>query len=163
MHIKLKNKKLYFDNYKAKSALGKRGITANKKEGDYKTPKGTFKLKCLFYREDRVKNIQTLITKKKITKNMGWCDDPRSKHYNKLVKLPFKFKHEKLYLKKNLYDIFLVIDYNNKPTIKNKGSAIFLHLASKGYKSTRGCVAVSMKDMQILIKKINNRSKITIY
>ena len=149
MHIKLKNKKLYFDNYKAKSALGKRGITANKKEGDYKTPKGTFKLKCLFYRKDRVKNIQTLITKKKITKNMGWCDDPRSKHYNKLVKLPFKFKHEKLYLKKNLYDIFLVIDYNNKPT--------------KGYKSTRGCVAVSMKDMQILIKKINNRSKITIY
>ena len=163
MHIKLKNKKLYFDNYKAKSALGKRGITANKKEGDYKTPRGTFRLTCLFYRNDRVKNIKTLITKKKITRNMGWCDDPKSEHYNKLVKLPFKFKHEKLHLRKNLYDIFLVIDYNNKPTIKNKGSAIFLHLASERYKSTRGCVAVSMKDMKILIKKINNRSKITIY
>ena len=62
---------------------------------------------------------------------MGWCDDPDSKHYNKLIKFPFKFSAEKLFLKKNIYDIILIINFNLKPVIKNKGSAIFLHISKK--------------------------------
>ena len=103
MHIKLINKNLYFDDYKLKCAIGKRGITSKKREGDKKTPKGTFKFVSLFYRKDRVKKISTSLKKNVIKKNMGWCDDPDSKHYNKLIKFPFKFSAEKLFLKKKIF------------------------------------------------------------
>ena len=94
---------------------------------------------------------------------MGWCDDPKSKKYNKLIRYPSSYRSEKLYRKKNLYDILIVINYNYKPSIKFKGSAIFLHLASKNYKSTKGCVAVSKKDMKILLKFIRRKTKFIIY
>ena len=163
MHIKLKNKNLHFHNYKVKCAIGKRGISNKKREGDNCTPKGTFKFIEVFYRKDRNKKIKTLLKKTSITKNMGWCDDSRSKKYNKLVRLPFAYKSEKLYKKNNLYDVLIVINYNFKPTVRNKGSAIFLHIANKSYKSTRGCIAVSKKDMKILLKYITKKTKLFIY
>ena len=76
---------------------------------------------------------------------MGWCDDPKSKYYNQLIKFPFKYSAEKLWLKENSYDIILVIDYNLKPIIKYKGSAIFLHIQKKKYQATKGCIAISKK------------------
>ena len=69
---------------------------------------------------------------------MGWCDDTRSIHYNKQIKLPSKLRHEILYRKDNIYDIICVINYNINPTLKNKGSAIFLHIAKKKYQSWTG-------------------------
>jgi len=162
MHIKLKNKKLYFGDYKVKCSIGKRGISSKKKEGDKCTPRGKFLFKAVLYRKDRVNYIKTHLKKIIIKKNLGWCDDPRSKHYNKLVKLPFQFSHEKLYKKKNVYDIVLVLSYNLNPIIKNKGSAIFLHLADKKYKPTNGCVAISKKNMKSLLTLINRKTKIII-
>ena len=73
---------------------------------------------------------------------MGWCDDPKSKDYNKLVNLPFNYSYEKLYKKENVYDILLVLNYNMAPTKKNKGSAIFIHVAKKNYKKTEGCIGL---------------------
>ena len=96
-----------------------------------------------------------------IKKDFGWCDDVKSKYYNKFVKFPFKFSAEKLYIKKNIYDIVVVIDHNQNPIKKGKGSAIFLHL-TKNYKKTLGCVALKKKDMLILIKLINKKTKIRI-
>ena len=93
---------------------------------------------------------------------MGWCDDPRSLKYNKLVKLPFNFSAEKLYIKKNVYDYIIIINYNMSPVRKNKGSAIFLHIATKSYKSTDGCLAISKNDMIKVLKLLNKKSKITI-
>jgi|TARA_B100001093_G_scaffold488899_1_gene526563 L,D-peptidoglycan transpeptidase YkuD (ErfK/YbiS/YcfS/YnhG family) len=162
MNIKLKNKFLYFDNYKLRCSIGKRGITVNKKEGDQKTPKGTFKFKSIFYRKDKLSNLKSFIKKKIIKKNMGWCDDPKSRFYNKLIELPFKESAEKMWLKSGIYDIVLVLNYNLKPIIKNKGSAIFLHLAKRNYSPTKGCIAVNKKDMFLLLKKINNKTKLTI-
>ena len=92
MHILIKNKSLIYNNYKVKCALGKRGI-GTKKEGDLITPRGSFKIKGILYRRDRVKNLRTKI-KKEIHKKMGWCDDPESKKYNQLIKLPSKFNFE---------------------------------------------------------------------
>ncbi len=163
MHIKLINKNLYFDDYKLKCAIGKRGITSKKREGDKKTPKGTFKFVSLFYRKDRVKKISTSLKKNVIKKNMGWCDDPDSKHYNKLIKFPFKFSAEKLFLKKNIYDIILIINFNLKPVIKNKGSAIFLHISKKNYEPTNGCIAVSLQDMKLLLSKINKKTILKVF
>ena len=93
---------------------------------------------------------------------MGWCDDPNSRYYNKLIRFPFKYRAEKLYKKENIYDAILVINYNTKPVIKGKGSAIFLHIAKKNYKPTEGCIAVSKKDIKFFISYINKKTKIFI-
>ena len=162
MNIKLKNKFLYFDKYKIKCAIGKRGITSKKKEGDNKTPMGTFTFISIFYRKDRISKIKSKLKKNSIKKNMGWCDDISSKHYNKMIKFPFDLSAEKLWLKNNVYDVIIVINYNLKLIIKNKGSAIFLHIAKKNYAHTRGCVAITKKNMILLASKINNKTKITI-
>ena len=82
MHILINKKYLTLDNYKAKCAVGKRGIGYKRKEGDLITPKGIYKIKYILYRKDRVKKIQTKIKKIAIRKDMGWCDDPKSNNYN---------------------------------------------------------------------------------
>ena len=163
MHIKLLNKNLYFKHYKVKCAVGKRGISSKKREGDRKTPRGTFRIKHVFYRKDRIKKLKTEFKKKIIKKNMGWCDDPSSPHYNKLIKFPFKFGAERLYLKKKIYDVVLVLNYNTRNVVKNAGSAIFIHLATSTYKPTEGCVAISRKDMFLLLKYLRIKNKFTIY
>ena len=93
---------------------------------------------------------------------MGWCDDPKSKQYNKLVKLPFKYKFEKLYRKESIYDIILVLNYNMNPVIKNRGSAIFIHIAKNNYEKTKGCVAIKKVCLLKILKelKINSNVKI---
>ena len=163
MNINLKKKFLYFNKYKIKCAIGKRGITCKKVEGDNKTPKGSFKFKSVFYRKDRILNLKSLLEKVIIKKNMGWCEDTNSKFYNKLIKFPFAYNAEKMWLKNNTYDVVLIINYNSKPIIKNKGSAIFLHVAKRNYRSTKGCLAVSKKDMLFLITKINKQTKLIIH
>ena len=93
---------------------------------------------------------------------MAWCDDPNSKHYNKIVNYPFKYSIEKLWRKDNIYDVIIIIDYNLNPVIKNKGSAIFLHIAKQGYKPTNGCIAVSKKNIKLIAFEINKKTKLKI-
>jgi L,D-peptidoglycan transpeptidase YkuD (ErfK/YbiS/YcfS/YnhG family) len=153
---------LIFKDLKLRCSLGKNGIANKKKEGDGITPRGIFRLTKVFYREDRVKNIKTKIKKVKIKKNMGWCDDSKSKFYNKLVKIPGKFGHEKLYRKDNIYNIVVVLDYNLNPTIENKGSAIFIHVAKKNYTTTQGCLGLKQNDLIKLIRIVKKNQKIKI-
>ena len=162
MHIFIKNKKLFLDHYKIKCAIGKRGIGNKQKEGDQITPKGKFKIKIILYRKDRISNFSSKIAKLPIQKNMGWCDDPHSKHYNKLIKFPFRYSAEKLYRDDSIYDIILVLNYNLSPIRKGKGSAIFIHIAKKNYKKTLGCVAVSKSNLKKIIKKINRKTTVYI-
>ena len=162
MHIQIKKKFLSYNNYKVKCAIGKRGIKIKRKEGDLITPKGSFKVKRVFYRKDRIKKLSTKIKKTVIKKNMGWCDDPRSRNYNQLIRYPFSFKSEKLFRSDNIYDIILVLNFNMNPIKKNKGSAIFIHVAKKKYLSTKGCVAISKIELKKLIKLLSYNSKIII-
>ena len=99
----------------------------------------------------------------KIKKNVGWCDDPNSNFYNKEITLPTKFSHEKLYRKDNLYDLIVVLDYNMQPIKKNKGSAIFIHIANKFYKKTKGCIALKKGDLIKMLSQIKRTTKIKIY
>ena len=162
MLIILKNKEtLVVDNFIFKCNIGKNGIKTKKKEGDKSTPRGYFSLGKLYYRRDRVKKPQTLIPTRIIKKNMGWCDDPKSKYYNKEIKINNKIRHEKLFRRDNIYDYFIVINYNVKKKKPYKGSAIFIHLAKKNQK-TAGCLAVSKKNFLILAKLITKKSKIII-
>ena len=162
MHIYINNKFISYNNYKAKCAVGKRGISIKKKEGDFITPKGTFKIREIFYRKDRVQNLITKIKKTVIRKNMGWCDDPKSKKYNKLIYFPFKHSAEKLYRRENIYDIILVLNFNMNPVKKNKGSAIFIHVAKKNFQPTQGCIALDKSEIIKMVKsiKINTIVKI---
>jgi len=93
---------------------------------------------------------------------MGWCDDPKSKRYNKLVNLPFSYGYEQLFKKENIYDIILVLNYNMNPVKKDKGSAIFVHVAKKNYEKTRGCVAVKKLDLLKILKEIKVKTKVKI-
>ena len=153
---------LKYNNLKFRCALGKAGVQGSKREGDNVTPKGTFKIVKIYYRSDRIKKISSKFRPIKITKNMGWCDDPNSKNYNQLIKLPTKYGHEKLHKKNNVYDLIVVLNYNMNPIIKNKGSAIFIHVAKKKYKKTAGCIALNKIHLLKLIKKIKKNTKVII-
>lgn len=164
MIIIVKNKDtLLIDDFKFKCSIGKKGVCNKKVEGDLTTPKGIFSLGSIYYRSDRVQKPYSKLKSIRIRKNMGWCDDPNSKFYNKLIKIKknLKISHEKLYRKDHKYDFFILIEYNYKNPIKFKGSAIFLHL-TKNYLPTKGCVALSKKDLLILLKLIDKKTKIKI-
>jgi L,D-peptidoglycan transpeptidase YkuD (ErfK/YbiS/YcfS/YnhG family) len=152
---------LLYDEFKFKCSIGKNGKTTKKIEGDNKTPKGLYTLGPLYYRKDRLPKLSTKLKKIEIMKNFGWCDDVKSKFYNKPIKTNINVRHEKLYRKDKKYDLLIPIEYNSKRPKKNKGSAIFLHLTSN-YKKTQGCVAIKEKDMLILLYLINKKTKIKI-
>tara|TARA_B100001029_G_scaffold99494_1_gene81824 strand:+ start:54 stop:545 length:492 start_codon:yes stop_codon:yes gene_type:complete len=162
MTIIVKNKEtLTIDDFIFKCCVGKNGITNKKIEGDKKTPKGLFSLGNIYYRKDRNLNPITKLNSIPINKKMGWCNDIKNKKYNKLIKVNNNIKHEKLFRKDYKYDYIIPINYNTKNIKIGKGSAIFIHL-TKNYKETAGCIALKKKDLLILIKLINRKTKIKI-
>ena len=161
MHILINKNYLTYNKLKIKCAIGKKGIGNKRKEGDLITPEGQFRIKYILYRKDRVK-ISSKLKKKVIKKNMGWCDDPKSKQYNKLIKLPFVYRHEKLYKKENMYDIILVLNYNMNPIKKNKGSAIFIHIAKNNFKKTEGCIAIKKNQILRIVKEVKPNTQVII-
>ncbi len=154
---------LRYKNFKFRCALGKAGIGKKKIEGDNITPKGTFRILDIYYRKDRVNNLSSKFKLIKINKKMGWCNDPQSEKYNQIINIPYNFGYEKLYRKDNVYDLIIVLNYNMNPITKNKGSAIFIHVAKKKFKKTAGCVALKKKELIKLISVISNKTKIKIY
>ena len=163
MIIYVKNKHtLRVDDFKFKCCVGKKGISKKKVEGDLKTPVGIFKLGPLFFRKDKVKKIFTNLKSIEIKKNMGWCNDIKSKkYYNRLINTQQNLRHEKLFRKDYKYNLFIPILYNYKKNELSKGSCIFLHL-TKNYKPTAGCIAIKEDDFLILLKLINRNTKIKI-
>ena len=164
MTIFVKNKHtLQIDEFKFKCCIGKKGSTNNKKEGDGKTPKGTFEIENLYFRKDRIKKPVTLLKCIEIKKVMGWCDDTYFPNkYNKLIKIEKGIKHEKLKRKDNKYDLLIPIKYNYIKPVTGLGSCIFIHL-TKNYKPTAGCIALKEKDFLIMLKLIKKNSKIKIF
>ena len=162
MLIKLKNKDtLELDCFKLKCCIGQNNIKKEKFEGDKATPKGIFSIGPVYYRSDRVNKPSTSLKTIIIKSNMGWCNDPKSKFYNKEIKIPKKIKYEKLFRKDFKYNYFIVIKYNKNKIIPNRGSAIFIHL-TKNYKPTAGCIALKEKDFLILLKLVKKNTKIKI-
>ncbi len=132
-------------------ALGPAGISKNKKEGDGVTPAGKFPLRQVFYRADRVENLQTQLTVVAIKPNDGWCDDPADKLYNQYVQHPYHASAEHLWRTDHVYDICVVLGHNDDPPVPEKGSGIFFHLAHEDYRPTQGCVAISREDMLAIL------------
>ena len=162
MNIEIRKHFLLYKGYKLKCCIGKSGISSFKKEGDFATPKGIFELGLLYFRKNRIKPPKCKIKKKIIKNTMGLCNDSKSKKYNQEIRFPFKHGAEKLYRKDEIYDLFINIKYNCSPVVKNKGSAIFLHIASKNYRPTKGCVGISKNDFLKILPLINSNTKISI-
>ena len=164
MTILVKNKyTLQVDEFIFRCSIGKNGSTVKKKEGDKKTPKGTFEIQHLYFRKDRKQKPTTLLKCVEIKKDMGWCDDTRfPKKYNKLCKIDKNIRSEKLTRKDDKYNLLIPIKYNFKKPISGRGSCIFIHL-TKDYKPTAGCIALREKDFLIMLKLIKKNSKVEIY
>ena len=163
MTIILKNKHtLQVDDFYFKCCVGNKGLSKKKKEGDQKTPIGTFKIENLYYRNDRIKKPKTSLKCIPINEKMGWSNDVcLKKTYNKLIKINGKIKHEKLKRRDYKYNLLIPIKYNFRKPIIGNGSCIFIHL-TKNYKPTAGCIALKEKDFLIMLKIINNKTKIKI-
>ena len=163
MTIILKNKHtLQVDDFYFKCCIGKKGLSKKKKEGDQKTPIGTFNIENLYYRKDRINKPKTSLKCLSINAKMGWSNDLKiKKKYNKLIRISKKIKHEKLKRKDYKYDLLIPIKYNFKNPVMGNGSCIFIHL-TKNYKPTAGCIALKKKDFLIMLKIINKNTKIKI-
>lgn len=138
---------LRFGQIRTKCALGRAGLTANKREGDGATPKGIWTMRRAYYRADRLFRPSTNLPISALKPNFGWCDEPVDNNYNRLVHYPYMYSAETLWREDNLYDIVVILSHNERPRIKYRGSAIFLHIARPNFTPTEGCVAVSKHDL----------------
>jgi L,D-peptidoglycan transpeptidase YkuD (ErfK/YbiS/YcfS/YnhG family) len=154
--------RIFAGNFQFPCALGKGGATIKKREGDGSTPLGTFRLRRLWYRADQIRRPLTGLMIRQTKPRDGWCDEPRHRRYNKPVQLPFAASHEKMWRDDSLYDCVIEIGWNDQPAIPGRGSAIFMHIARSGYKPTEGCVALSAKSMNKLIRRIGPKTRIVI-
>lgn len=132
-------------------AIGRGGISHRKREGDGATPAGRLRLLDLRVRRDRILPPATPLPCRTIRRDDGWCDAPRDGRYNRPVRLPWTASHERMWRDDHLYDIVGVLDWNVVPRIANRGSAIFLHLARRGYEPTEGCIALARNDIRRLL------------
>lgn len=140
-------------------ALGRGGITSNKREGDGATPLAVMRLLSGYFRSDRFAPARrTRLPMAACDAALGWCDAPADRNYNRPVRLPYKAGHETMQRTDHLYDACLVLDWNIAPRKRGRGSAIFFHLARPGYKPTEGCVAISRRDMERLLPHLSRRT-----
>lgn len=142
--------------------VGAGGIREDKVEGDSATPVGEFPLRRIFYRNDLVVLPKVALPARPISKHDGWCDDPRSPSYNRLVNIPNEWSHEKMWREDGLYDLVVVVGYNDDPPEGEWGSAIFLHIARDDYAGTQGCVAFSRDDLLQLLPLLTRDTRLRV-
>ena len=144
-------------------AIGAGGVREDKVEGDAATPAGEFPLRHVYFRNDRVVLPRVGLPSRPITERDGWCDDPRSPTYNRLVHVPNEWSHEKMWRDDGLYDLVVVVGYNDDPPEGEWGSAIFLHVAKDDYSPTQGCVAFKREDLLELVMLLGPATRINVH
>lgn len=127
--------------------LGRGGVTLDKHEGDGATPIGTYPLRQLIYRADRHALPVTALPVEILTPDTGWCEDPAHPDYNKKIILPHDAVCDRMTRDDNLYDMTVVVGYNDAPVVAGKGSAIFMHLARPDFTPTAGCVGLRLEHL----------------
>jgi L,D-peptidoglycan transpeptidase YkuD (ErfK/YbiS/YcfS/YnhG family) len=143
-------------------AIGRGGIAVKTAEGDGVTPLGTWPIRRVLYRADRLDRPQTELPLAEIAPDDGWCDAPTDPRYNTQIKLPYAASHESLWRRDRLYDVIAVLGFNDDPVTSGKGSAIFLHMAREGYAPTEGCVALALPDLLDVLRVATAASTVRI-
>ena len=148
-------------------AVGAGGIREDKVEGDAATPVGEFPLRRMYYRNDllvlpKPNSPKSALPARPIGEHDGWCDDPRSPSYNRLVHIPNEWSAEKMWREDGLYDLVVVVGYNDDPPEGEWGSAIFLHIARDDYAATQGCVAFARDDLMELLPLLSRETRLRV-
>lgn len=143
--------------------VGAGGIREDKVEGDAATPAGTFPLRRIYFRNDRLVLPKVGLPARPINEHDGWCDDPRAPIYNRLVRIPNEWSHEKMWREDEVYDLVVVVGYNDDPPEGEWGSAIFLHITRDDYSPTQGCVAFARDDLLELVTLIGPQTRLDIH
>ena len=143
-------------------ALGRGGIRRDKREGDGATPVGSWPMRRLLYRADRMKLPQTALPSSAIRPDDGWCDAPQDPNYNMPVRLPYAGSAETLYRADGVYDLIVPLGYNDAPVVTGAGSAIFLHLARPDFTATEGCVALALADLLSVLGEADRESRVIV-
>jgi L,D-peptidoglycan transpeptidase YkuD (ErfK/YbiS/YcfS/YnhG family) len=143
-------------------AVGRGGVSSAKREGDGATPIGTWPLRQVLYRRDRGMRPVTTLQTSALRPADGWCDAPSDPNYNRMVRHPYPASAEHLWRRDSIYDLIVVVGYNDAPVIPGKGSAIFLHLARPDYSPTAGCVAFSRRDLVTILGMLSPASRLVV-
>ena len=143
-------------------ALGRGGVKANKREGDGATPRGTFRLRRLWWRGDRHPRPPTALPTRRIAADDGWCEDPSDRHYNRPIKVPEGSAADRLARTDHLYDFIIELDHNTRPRVKGRGSAVFIHAARPHFAPTAGCVALNIDTLRRLLGRLGPGTKIVV-
>jgi L,D-peptidoglycan transpeptidase YkuD (ErfK/YbiS/YcfS/YnhG family) len=157
------NGRLVCGDVAVRCALGATGVTRSKREGDKATPAGRFPLRRVLYRPDRIAPPATALPADPIGPQDGWCDAPADPQYNRPVSLPYPASHERLWREDHVYDIVVILGYNDAPPVAGKGSAIFMHVARPGYAPTEGCVALALPDLETVLARCGPGDSIRIH
>jgi len=153
---------LICDEHHFRCAVGRGGVGTKTGEGDGITPIGQYALRTVYFRPDRIITPKTGLPVIALTPTDGWCDDPAHRHYNHKISLPFTARHEQMWRDDGLYDVVVVIGYNDHPVVPALGSAIFMHVARPEYDTTEGCVALSRNDLLTVLERCGPGSLIDI-
>lgn len=143
-------------------AIGRGGRRQDKREGDGATPVGTWRMRKVFYRADRIAQPRTSLPVSAIAPHDGWCDAPGDSHYNQLIQLPYPVSAETLWREDGVYDLIVPLGYNDAPVVPGAGSAIFLHVARADFSATEGCVALALADLLTVLREADGGSQVIV-
>lgn len=143
-------------------AFGRSGVKANKREGDGATPRGCFRPVRVWWRPDRITRPRTLLPIRRIGAGDAWCEDPRDRRYNRPIRVRPTEVGDRLWRADHLYDLIVEIDHNTRPRVAGRGSAIFIHVARRGFAPTAGCVALTLQSLRRLVACIDRSTRIVI-
>ena len=111
-------------------------------------------MRAVLYRPDRMRRPRTPLPVRAIRRHDGWCDASADRNYNRPVRLPYPASAERLWREDALYDVVVVLDYNERPRVRGRGSAIFMHVARPGYAPTEGCIALARAHLLRLLERL---------
>jgi L,D-peptidoglycan transpeptidase YkuD (ErfK/YbiS/YcfS/YnhG family) len=133
-----------------------------KREGDGASPIGRFALLSAYYRADKRLRPRTALPLRTTRASDGWCDAPADRNYNRPVQHPYPASAERMWRKDGLYDVVIVLAYNDRPRIAGRGSAVFLHVAKADLSPTEGCVALRRADLLRLLPRLGRKAQLRI-
>ena len=142
--------------------LGRRGIRANKREGDGATPRGRFRLLRVWWRPDRAPRPRTALPVRRITRDLAWCEDAADRRYNRPFCRSANEPGDRLWRDDRLYDVLIELDHNTRPRVAGRGSAVFVHVARPNRAPTAGCVALGAKELRRLLERLGPNTRISV-
>jgi|SRR5215471_4336849 len=143
-------------------SVGRSGVAVKQREGDGVTPVGRWRLRSVFYRADRVSAPNCTLPVTALEQNLGWCEAPEDPAYNKPVRLPHRAVSESMWRDDGLYDVVLVVGYNDEPVVPGRGSAIFVHVARPDYAPTAGCVGLALPDLLEVLAQLRPHDELIV-